>query len=174
MVGPILVGAGALVAGILGFAATRSDKYRVDRSARIDAPPDKVFALLNDFRQWPKWSPWEELDPDMNRTHSGATSGKGAIYEWNGNKKVGQGRMEITESVPSQKLALKLDFIKPFEAHNVTEFTLTPQGSGTDLNWAMIGSKPYMMKVMGLFMNLDNMVGRDFEKGLAKLKTAVA
>ena len=174
MVGPVLVGAGALVAGILGFAATRPDTFRVERSARIDATPDKVFAFLNDFREWPKWSPWEELDPAMNRTHSGATSGKGAIYEWNGNKKVGQGRMEITESVPSQKLALKLDFIKPFEAHNVTEFTLTPQGAGTDLNWAMIGSKPYMMKIMGLFMNLDNMVGRDFEKGLAKLKTAVA
>lgn len=174
MLVPILVGAGAVVAGVLGYAATRPDQFRVQRSKRIDAPPDKVFEKLNDFHNWPAWSPWEELDPDMTRTHSGATSGKGAVYEWKGNKKVGRGRMEITESVPSQKVGIKLDFFEPWEAHNTTAFTLTPSGGGTDVVWSMDGSSPFMMKVMGIFMNMDKMVGKDFEKGLDKLGRTVA
>ena len=173
MVGPILIGAGTVVAGILGYAATRPDGFRVERSAHIDAPPDRVFAKINDFHEWPSWSPWEELDPAMTRMHSGAARGAGAIYEWIGNKKVGQGRMEITESVPSQKVAIKLDFISPFEAHNTTELTFTPSDNGTDVNWAMLGSNSFMMKVMCLFVSMDKMVGKDFEKGLAKLKAQV-
>jgi uncharacterized protein YndB with AHSA1/START domain len=170
MLGPILIGAGAVVAGVLGYAASRPGGFRVERSTYVDAPPERVFALLTDFHQWPSWSPWEELDPAMNRTHSGAGSGKGAVYEWSGNKKEGQGRMEITESVPSQKVGIKLDFIAPFEAHNTTEITLAPSDSGTSVRWAMMGSSPFLMKVMGLFVSMDKMVGKDFEKGLAKLK----
>ncbi len=173
MLGPILISAGAVVAGVLGYAASRPNAFRVERSKRIDAPPDRVFAKLNDFREWGSWSPWEELDPSMSRTHSGAASGKGAIYEWSGNKKVGKGRMEITDTVPSQKVNIQLDFITPFKAHNTTEFTLTPSGNGTDVNWAMMGASPFIMKVMGVFMSMDKMVGKDFEKGLAKLKASV-
>jgi uncharacterized protein YndB with AHSA1/START domain len=173
MLGPILIGAGAVISGILGYAATRPNQFRVQRSARFDAPPDRVFGKINDFREWTSWSPWEELDPAMTRTHSGAASGKGAVYEWIGNKKVGQGRMEITESVPSRKVVIQLDFLKPFEAHNVTEMTLTPSGSGTELTWAMYGPNPFLMKVIGVFMSMDKMAGKDFEKGLAKLKAQV-
>ena len=173
MVGPILIGAGTVIAGILGYAASRPSEFRVERSAHIDAPPDRVFAKINDFHQWPSWSPWEELDPAMTRTHSGAASGQGAVYEWSGNKKVGQGRMEITEAVPSKKVGIKLDFISPFQVHNTTEITLTPSGSGTDVNWSMLGANNFMMKVMGVFMNMDKLVGKDFEKGLAKLKAQV-
>lgn len=174
MLGPILIGAGTVVAGVLGYAASRPDEFRVDRFAHVDAPPDRVFAVLDDFHQWPSWSPWEELDPTMTRTHSGTPRGKGAIYEWSGNKKVGQGRMEITESIPSEKIAIQLDFIAPFAAHNTTTFTLTPRDGGTDVQWAMTGKNGFMMKVMGLFVNMDKMVGKDFEKGLAKLKAQFA
>lgn len=173
MLGPILIGAGTVVAGILGYAATRPDQFRVERSTRIDAPPDKVFATISDFHQWGAWSPWEELDPGMNRTHSGAASGQGAVYEWSGNKKVGQGRMEITTATPSQLVVIKLDFLEPFETHNTVELTLAPSGNGTDVTWAMFGSNPFLMKVMGVFMSMDKMVGKDFEKGLARLKKHV-
>lgn len=173
MLGPILIGAGTVVAGVLGYAASRPGGFRVGRFTHVDAPPERVFAILNDFHQWPSWSPWEELDPTMKRSHSGAPSGKGAIYEWSGNKKVGRGRMEITESVPSESVGIQLDFLEPFKAHNTTEFTLTPRDGGTDVNWSMTGSNGFMMKVMGLFMNMDKMVGKDFEKGLAKLKAQV-
>jgi uncharacterized protein YndB with AHSA1/START domain len=173
MLGPILIGAGTVVAGILGYAASRPSGFRVERSAHIDAPPDRVFAKMNDFREWPSWSPWEELDPAMSRMHSGASSGRGAVYEWSGNKKVGKGRMEIIESVPAKKVGIKLDFITPFEAHNTTEFTLTPSGGGTDVNWAMTGASNFMMKVFGVFVSMDKLVGKDFEKGLAKLKATL-
>lgn len=170
MLVPILAGAGAVIAGILGYAATRPGPFRVARSARIDAPPDRVYAKINDFHQWSSWSPWEELDPSMTRTHSGAPSGKGAVYEWKGNKRVGRGRMEITESEPSRRVVIKLDFFEPFEAHNTVELTLVRVGEGTDVTWAMTGTNPYMMKVIGIFMNMDKMLGKDFEKGLARLK----
>src|SRR5688500_11900387 len=173
MLGPILIGAGTVVAGILGYAATRPGGFRYSRSAHIDAAPEKVFATVNDFHHWPSWSPWDELDPNMNRTHSGAPSGKGAVYEWSGNKKVGQGRMEITTSTPSQLVGIKLDFLKPFKAHHTVELTLTPSGNGTNVTWAMFGANPFLMKVMGVFMNMDRMVGKDFEKGLARLKAHV-
>jgi uncharacterized protein YndB with AHSA1/START domain len=170
---PILIAAGAAVAGVLGFAATRPAQFRIQRSARIEASPEKIFAVLDDFHQWPSWSPWEELDPAMNRTHSGSPSGRGAIYEWKGNKKVGRGRMEILESDPSKKVVIKLDFFEPWKAHNTTEFTLTPAAGGTDVLWSMTGENAFMMKLMGLFMNMDKLVGKDFEKGLAKLNRVV-
>lgn len=173
MLVPVLIGAGALVAGVLGYAATRPGEFRVQRSARIDAPPDRVFAIISDFHEWASWSPWEELDPAMTKTHSGAPSGKGAIYEWSGNKKVGQGRMEITDAIPSKKIVIKLDFLKPFEAHNITELALVPAQGGTEVTWSITGENAFLMKVMCLFMDMDKMLGKDFEKGLARLKAQV-
>src|SRR5260221_11681931 len=137
-----------LIAAILAFAATRPDTFRVQRAASIKAPPEKVFALLNDFQRWEAWSPWEKKDPAMKRTFSVVTSGKGAQYAWEGNKDVGQGRMEIAESVPSSKVAIKLDFVKPFEAHNTVEFTLDPKGDATNVTWTMLGNMPYVAKIV--------------------------
>ena len=161
-----------LIAGILIFAATKPDTFRVQRSASIKAPPDKVFALINDFKAWGAWSPWEKKDPAMKRTFGAVTSGKGAQYAWDGDKNVGQGSMEITESTSPSKIALKLDFLKPFEAHNIVEFTLAVQGDTTNITWVMHGPANFISKLMQVFVNMDNMVGKDFEAGLANLKAA--
>ncbi len=158
------------VIALLLYAATRPNSFRIQRSLRINAAPDRLFALLNDFRQWSGWSPWEKMDPDMQRTFSGPDVGVGTVYEWQGNKKVGKGRMEILESSPSTRLCIKLDFFSPFEAHNTTEFTLQPQGNGTDIIWAMYGPSPFMSKLMGVVFNMDKLVGGDFERGLTNLK----
>jgi uncharacterized protein YndB with AHSA1/START domain len=160
-----------LIAALLAYAATKPDTFRVERSANIKAPPEKVFAYLNNFKQWSAWSPWEKLDPDLKRTMSGPPAGKGSVYEWEGNGKAGKGRMEITESTPASKLVIKLDFLKPFEAHNTAEFSLKPSGDSTQVNWAMFGPNLYIGKVMSVFFSMDSMVGGDFEKGLATLKT---
>ena len=161
-----------LIAAVLGMAATKPDTFRVQRATSIKAPPEKVFALINDFHNWGQWSPWEKLDPALNRTYSGPASGKGAVYEWTGNSKVGAGRMEITEPTPSSKILIKLDFIKPFEGHNMADFTLEPQGDTTNLSWAMYGPTPFVSKVMQVFINMDSLIGKDFEAGLANLKAA--
>jgi carbon monoxide dehydrogenase subunit G len=160
-----------VVAAVLGFAATKPDAFRIQRSASIKAAPEKIFALINDFHRWGSWSPWEKLDPALKRTYSGAANGQGAVYEWEGNKKVGKGRMEITSTTPPSKITIKLDFLKPFEAHNTAEFTLESQGDSTNVTWAMEGRLPYMFKVMTLFGSMDKMVGKDFEAGLANLKS---
>ena len=160
------------VGTVLGLAARKPNTFSVERSATIDAPPDKVMALLEDFHRWGEWSPWEKLDPDMKRTHSGAPKGKGAVYAWEGNSKAGAGQMEITDSSPSH-LSLKLDFTKPFEAHNVVDFKLEPQGNATNVTWTMNGPTTFITKVFMVFMNMDKMVGKDFEKGLANMKAAV-
>jgi hypothetical protein len=162
-----------LLVAILGFAATRPNVFSVKRATQIRAKPDKIFDLINDFRNWGSWSPWEKLDPTMRRKLSGAESGKGAVYEWEGKGKVGAGRMEIIGATPPAKITIKLDFIKPFEGHNTAEFTLdaNPANAATELTWAMYGPAPYMAKLMGLFMNMDKMIGKDFETGLANLKT---
>jgi len=162
----------AVVAVVLIYAATRPDSYSVQRSATIKAPPEKVFALINDFHNWSAWSPWEKLDPAMKRTHSGAAAGQGAVYAWLGNSDVGEGRMEITESVPSSKVGIKLDFITPFESKNTTLFTLQPQGDSTQVTWLMQGPAPYVTKLMTVFVSMDKMIGKDFEAGLANMKTA--
>jgi carbon monoxide dehydrogenase subunit G len=159
------------VLAVLGFAASKPSTFRVARQAVIKAPPDRILGLLQDFREWSKWSPWEKLDPNLSRTMSGATSGIGAIYQWSGNKKVGQGRMEITGVTPSQ-VDIDLEFMAPWKARNKTVFNLTPKDGGTEVNWAMTGASPFMFKLMGLFMNMDNMIGKDFEKGLAAMKQA--
>ena len=161
-----------LISGILIFAATKPDTFSVQRAAGIKAPPEKVFALINDFKRWDAWSPWEKKDPAMKRTWGATTSGKGAAYAWDGNNDVGQGSMEITDSVSPTKVTLKLDFVKPFEGHNVVDFTLEPKGDITNVTWAMRGPAPFLSKVMQVFCNMDSMVGKDFEAGLANLKAA--
>jgi carbon monoxide dehydrogenase subunit G len=161
----------ALIAGVLAYAATKPDTLRVQRTASIKATPEKIFALINDFRSWGVWSPYEKKDPAMKRTLSGAASGKGAVYEWDGNGNVGRGRMEILESSP-EKITIKLDFMKPIEGHNIAEFTLEPDGDATRVTWVMYGPSPYIGKVMSVFLNMDRMIGTDFEAGLANLKTA--
>ena len=161
-----------LIAALLGFAATRPDIFRVQRATSIKAPPEKIFALINDFHSWGSWSPWEKMDPTMKRTHSGAANGKGAVYEWEGNNKVGKGRMEIMDTSPPSKVTIKLDFVKPFEGHNIAEFTLEAKGDSTNVTWAMYGPNPYIAKLIHMFFNMDNnMIGKDFETGLANLKT---
>jgi uncharacterized protein YndB with AHSA1/START domain len=163
-----------VIAIVLVLAATKPDTFRVRRAAAINASPERIFPLINDFHQWASWSPWEGKDPSMKRSYSGAASGKGAVYGWDGNKNVGTGRMEILESSMPAKIVIKLDFLKPFEAHNTAEFTLLPLGEGTNVVtnvvWEMHGPAPFMSKVMQVFMNMDNMVGKDFEAGLANLK----
>lgn len=159
-----------VVAGILVYAATRPDFFRVERSAVIKAPPGRIFALIADLRGWRAWSPYETKDPGMKRTFSGPGGGKGAIYEWNGNRNVGQGRMEIIEAMPPSKIAIKLDFIRPFEGHNTAEFRMVPAGDSTTVTWSMYGPSPYVAKVMGTLFDMDRMIGTDFETGLANLK----
>ena len=166
----------ALVA-LLAFAATRPDSFRVERQTTIQAPPDKIFAYLQDFHKWSEWSPWEKLDPAMKRTFSGTASGKGAVYAWDGNSKAGAGRMEILDAPQPAKLVIQLDFIKPFEGHNTAEFTLQAQGSSsggalqaTQVNWVMYGPAPFVSKLMGVFFSMDKLIGSDFEAGLANLK----
>lgn len=160
-----------VVVGVfLAFVSSRPNAFRIERSLPVKAPAGKVFALINDFHHWPSWSPWEKMDPAMKKTHSGSASGSGAVYEWQGNNKVGQGRMEITGAVANSKVTIKLDFYKPFEAHNTTEFTLVPQGESVTVTWAMFGPQPFMAKLMGVFMSMDKMVGKDFEAGLAAMK----
>lgn len=170
MIKKIAITIAVLIAGVLIFAATKPDTFRVQRAASIKAPPDKVFALINDFKRWDAWSPWEKKDPAMKRTFGAVTSGKGATYAWDGNKDVGQGSMEIVESGAPGKIALRLDFVKPFEAHNLVTFTLEPKGDITSVTWAMEGPTPYFAKIIHVFLDMDGMVGKDFEAGLASLK----
>lgn len=170
MVKAILAGLALLILALLIFAATKPDTFRVERSARIEAPPEKIFPLIDNFHQWEKWSPWEKADPALKRTYSGSASGIGAIYRWDGNKDVGQGQMEIIESTPPGKLRIKIDFLAPFEGHNTVEFTLETQGSGTLVRHAMFGPSPYLSKLMGIFFNMDKMIGDKFEEGLINLR----
>ena len=172
MLKTILVIVVVLLAGVLILAATKPDTFRVERAASIKAPPEKIFPLINDFKHWDAWSPWEKKDPAMKRTFGTTTSGKGATYAWEGNKDVGQGSMQIAESVAPSKVALNLDFVKPFEAHNNVVFTLEPKGDTTNVTWSMQGPTPYFAKIIHVFMDMDSMVGKDFETGLANLKAA--
>lgn len=158
-----------LVGGILVVAATKPDEFRVERSVQVNATSDKILPLISDLHQGVQWSPFEKTDPQMKRSYSGAPSGAGAVYEWSGNQDAGQGRMEITEATPN-KVTMQLDFIKPFEARNTAEFRLEPSGDTTKLTWAMYGPNPYLCKVMQTFCNIDSMIGKDFESGLANIK----
>jgi uncharacterized protein YndB with AHSA1/START domain len=158
------------IAAALVVAANKPDTFRVQRALTIEAPPEKLFPLIDDFHLWGRWSPWEVKDPAMKRTFSGSPSGKGAVYAWDGNKNVGSGRMEILEAAAPSKIVIKLDFFKPFEGHNTAEFTMLPQGDVTNVTWVMHGPAVFISKVMQVFMNLDKMIGKDFETGLANLK----
>jgi len=157
---------------VLGLAAMKPDTFRVQRAMAIKAPPEKIFALINDFHTWGQWSPWEKKDSAMKRAFSGAPSGKGAAYAWEGDNNVGQGSMEIVESAPPSKIAIKLDFVRPFEAHNRVVFTLEPKGDATNVSWDMQGPTPFLAKIVHVFLDMDKMVGNDFETGLANLKAA--
>jgi hypothetical protein len=168
----IAIVVGVLIAGVLGFAMTKPDSFHVQRTTKIKAPPDKIFPLINDFHSWSSWSPWEKVDPAMKRTHSGTASGKGAVYEWDGNSQVGKGRMEITDASAPSKVTIKLDFLKPIEGHNTAEFTLEPEGDSTNVTWAMRGPAPFMSKVMQVFISMDTMLGKEFDTGLANMKSA--
>ena len=168
----IVIAVVVVIAGLLAFAAMQPDSFRVERTAILKAPPDKVYALINDFHRWGEWSPWEKLDPTMKRTFSGPVAGPGAVYEWSGSDKVGAGRMEITQTTPASRVAIKLDFIKPFEGHNLTEFVLEPQGDSTQVRWTMAGPAPFISKLMGVFVSMDKMIGKDFEAGLANMQAA--
>ncbi len=167
----LAIGLAVLIGVILIVAAMRPDTFRVERSIDINAPADKIFPLINDYKHWSSWSPYEKLDPAMKRTFSGAPSGKGAVYEWNGNKNVGHGRMEILDTTQASKIIIKLDFFSPFEAHNIAEFTMRPQGSATNVTWAMHGPAPFMTKIIHMFFNMDRMCGDQFAEGLASMKT---
>jgi uncharacterized protein YndB with AHSA1/START domain len=160
-----------LVSMVLALAANQPDTFRVERKMEIKAAPDKVFAVVDDFHQWAAWSPWEHLDPNMKKAFSGPASGKGAGYTWEGNKDVGKGAMEITDASAPAKIDIKLDFLAPFEAHNTTEFTFASSGDGTMVTWAMTGPNPFPMKIMHVFISMDAMVGKDFERGLGNLKS---
>ena len=142
----------------------------MERSARIDAPPARVYAQIANFRQWPKWSPWEDVDPNLQRTYSGAESGLGAVYAWSGNRKAGQGRMEITEADEPSLVRIDLVFEKPWKARNDTSFVIRPEGLGSHVTWSMTGQRTLITKAMGVFKSMDKFLGPDFEKGLARLK----
>lgn len=160
-----------LLAAFLAYAATRPDSFRVERTINIQAPSDKIYRLIEDFHGWRSWSPWENIDPGLQRTYNGPTSGRGAIYEWEG-KKAGKGRMEIMNVSPDWHVLIKLDFIKPFEGHNTAEFTLEPSSGVTKVTWAMYGPNTFMGKVMSSFVSMDKFLGKEFDKGLANLKSA--
>lgn len=158
------------LAGILILAAVKPDNFVVQRSVTIKASPDKIYPLIADFHRWTLWSPYEKLDPALHRTYSGADAGKGAVYEWSGNKKAGKGRMEIVNVNEPTDIVIQLDFIEPFATRNTAEFTLVPSGGNTTVTWAMRGSSPFVAKIMQVFFDMDKMVGPDFETGLANLQ----
>ena len=166
------VGAGIVlaVAVVLVYAASRPDTFRIARSVSIQAPAEKIFPLIDDYRQWPAWSPYEHKDPQMKRTYGATTSGKGATYAWEGDGNVGAGHMAIADSSPPSRVLIKLTMLKPMEAHNDVAFTLEPQGEATRVTWGMQGPVPYLAKIFHVVIDVDKMVGSDFEAGLAKLK----
>jgi len=167
---PLMVLAGLVVLFLI-IVALRPSQFRIERRAKIAAPPAVVFGHISDFHNWLAWSPWEKLDPQLKRTYDGPASGTGAKYAWQGNKNVGEGRMTIVDSRPGELVRIQLEFLKPFAATNITEFTFQPEGNQTAVTWAMTGNHNFMAKAFGLFMNMDKMIGGDFEKGLASMKS---
>ncbi len=161
-----------VIVGVLAWVSRQPDSFRIERQVTIQAPAGTIFPLLNDFHQWALWSPWEKKDPGMKRDFSGPDTGVGAAYEWSGNSDVGSGRMEIIQSMPATKLAVDLHFTAPFEADNTAEFVLEDKDGATTVTWAMFGASPLLSKLMGLVFDMDSMVGGDFARGLASLKTA--
>lgn len=167
----ILILLAVILLALVVAIAMQPAEFRISRSATISASAATVFAQVNDFHKWTAWSPWEKRDPDLKRNYEGAESGTGAVYSWAGNNKVGEGRMTLTESRPTDLVRIRLEFLKPFKATNTAEFTFQPQGDQTLVTWSMSGRNNFVAKAMGLFMNMDKMIGGDFEAGLAQLKT---
>jgi hypothetical protein len=161
------------VAGVLLYAGTKPDDFGVRRQTSIKAAPDRIYPMIADFRQWPAWSPYEVKDPAMKRTLGTVAAGPGATYAWDGNKEVGQGDMTITTVEASRRVSIRLNFVKPFAATNQVDFVLEPQGDTTRVTWDMRGPAPYVTKLMSTFIDMDRMIGRDFEIGLANLKATV-
>jgi hypothetical protein len=173
MIKTVVIVVVVLVAGVLIYAATKPDSFGVQRSASIKAPPEKIYPLISDFKQWPTWSPYEHKDPAMKRTLGAVTAGPGATYAWDGNKDVGQGDMTITGVTAPTLVTIRLHFVRPFEGTNQVDFRLEPQGEATRVTWDMRGPAPYVTKLMSTFFDMDKMIGKDFEAGLANLKAAV-
>ena len=159
-----------IIVGVLVFAATRPTNFVVTRTALINAPPEKLSGMVEDFHQWGAWSPWEKMDPTMKRTYDGPAKGVGSSYAWVGNDKVGSGSMRIEKVEPGREVVFGLHFVKPFKADNLGRFTFQPEGAGTKVVWSMEGKNPYIAKVMGLFFNMDKLIGKDFEAGLNNMK----
>lgn len=159
----------ALIGLLLVVAWTRPDTYTVERSGHVPAAPEQVYALVGDFRQWPRWSPWENLDPDMQRVFSSPASGVGASYDWSGNEEAGKGRMQVREASPPHRVSISLDFIEPMASHNTMRFELDPDAGGTRVLWTMVGEHNFASKIMSVFMSFDRLIGRDFEQGLQNL-----
>jgi uncharacterized protein YndB with AHSA1/START domain len=172
MLKKVLLGLVVIATVLVALALTRPDTFEVRRTIVVNAPPAKVAGYLNDFHQWTVWSPWERLDPAMRRTYSGPPRGQGAVYAWSGNDEVGEGRMEIVDDGAPTRIVIRLDFVKPFASQNETVFELTPQGNGTQVTWTMSGPTPFISKLVGLFVSMDDMIGDDFDKGLRQLKAA--
>lgn len=155
---------------VLALASRRPDQFKVERRVTIKAAPEKIFPYLNDLHKFAAWSPFEKLDPAMQRRYNDVAAGPGASYEWEGNSKAGQGRMEIVESTPASRVLIKLDFVKPMAANNMVEFRLTPTGDQTEVSWTMTGAAPFFVKIIHVFFDMDRMVGKDFESGLDNLR----
>lgn len=160
----------AAILGLLAYAAIQPDEFRVARTASIKAPPERIHPLVEDLRRHREWSPWEKKDPGMKRTYTGSSAGKGAVYEWDGNNEIGAGRITIAESSP-QRVVFDMHFLRPFDSRSTAEISLQPRGEATEVTWSMYGPQLFVGKVMGLFFNMDAMIGGEFEKGLATLKT---
>ena len=173
MIIPVLIGVVIVLAILLLIVAMQPADFRVSRSAPVAGPPESVFALVNDLHRWASWSPWEGIDPAMKRQYEGPEAGPGAVYHWTGNKKVGEGIMTVTESLLNELIRLRLEFLKPFRGTNATEFTFKPEGGRTIVTWTMSGKNPFIAKAMHLFVNMDRMIGSQFEKGLANLNAVV-
>jgi hypothetical protein len=169
----ILIAIAAIVVVLIAVVALQPADFRVQRSALVAAPAQAVFAQVNDFQNWRAWSPWEKLDPQLKRTYAGPQAGTGASYAWAGNRDVGEGRMTITESRPDERVLIDLQFVKPMTASNTTEFLFKPEGGGTAVTWTMSGKHNFMGKAFSLLMNIDRMVGGQFDQGLANMKSVV-
>jgi hypothetical protein len=173
----ILLGLGGVIVVFLVIVALQPADFKIERTATMRAPAPAAFAQVNDFQNWQAWSPWEKVDPALKRSYDGPKAGNGAIYAWQGNKDVGEGRMTITESRPGERVRIKLEFFKPFAAVNDTVFTFKPSAGGasegTAVTWTMSGRNTFVSKAMCLFIDMDRMVGGMFEQGLAQMKTVV-
>jgi hypothetical protein len=169
----VLTAFAAIVAIFLVVAALQPDTFRVSRSATMAAAPEVVFAQVNDFHNWGGWNPWQKVDPNATYTYTGADAGEGAKFAWDGNDDVGAGRMTITDTDPPRRVAIELEFLRPFAATNQAEFTFEPKGAETLVTWSMAGANTFLSKVMGLLMNMDQMIGGEFEKGLRDMKAIV-